>query len=1071
MESFIRKVEELLAKYSLSVVDRRGTEFLVTKVHPLDGLIKFDENLENECDVYNIHIPIPRLDGFIQYGTYRMPNTCMGMLHRTVEHGDKLHPVEVAYLFHRRGEAALDVLNPIRGGWKLRYLRPVRSRRGGTRNASGVMHFGSGRNSVDDGWYCRLSDLILIELERGLIIDERRSQRPGFIGYSTTNGSLLNILGKYSEFSTQRKSEADYYLKDSVHYNVPYPREDVSQFVDLSVVPQDVKATIRAALIYGTKIAPDGSLYNNKNYKVARLNTGIPFLNLVNARRITVARARYQALGMAKKELPLVRAQKERTIPGANMLTLRSEMAPEDSFIISESAAKRLLSVEEIELSYVVPRNTTINMSANPIPEDEAKLSLQLGTMRENKIERNGVLFTYHRLRGHVENLEDGINADRQLMQVRTTVGLTPTRVEVEDTYSRMPAQVVKIKGLRTTQLKVGSKLMDRYGNKGTVCKILPDQQMPKVYEDEDLVPVDMVYSPKIWKRKIGAAVKFEGMLGMASRKLDTEIVFDSDWSQWNLEEVLEQVKGLPRLHTVVHMDGTQEKAPVGVHYVHHLNHDPKSKFKVGMHRVETNGCRLTLVDKLHYERLGMRNLEGDYRRAREVALALGMEIDTSGKVPKPVPTEDTPSEVLDITRRMNRVHLKSELHCIPESDLHNTVADPRMWNNPTTYGRIETCQGTIYIPPGLTEPIMGHDNSLVLASELETANAVLAEEMWIRRQRGQRRNTATNEARLRNLINKYQSRLAKRLCGYIRESYYKRVRGIGGVAVANTDLSLDEVGIPEAVYKRYFKHSKLVMVRRHPIHRAYNTLVMKVVPIKDKHVIEINPDTIALEDGDHDGDLIEVIPINMPRGRLKKYMPSSMLKGHTDIGGKKSTEREQISGELGHSQHDIKYYTALSGAIAINISDNVVAAGYGLKQLFELYHFMAQTGLNAKHNSEQERLRMIQQISSAINRGNLNQAVDIAIRFMGWEITDPKEIRKNGIQVGDKYLTKDGARLKGILSKEAPVELGLVRKTIPQSVSDVLGIRISRDDDEELSQIQSADLEISDQIEEGAAT
>lgn len=282
------------------------------------------------------------------------------------------------------------------------------------------------------------------------------------------------------------------------------------------------------------------------------------------------------------------------------------------------------------------------------------------------------------------------------------------------------------------------------------------------------------------------------------------------------------------------------------------------------MNNIE-NGPKLTIIDKMLYHGHKLDMYREDYSKAEMIARSLGYTLDTRGSVPIITPAAPLgDEECIDITNRLERKYLNMEVHLIPKELVVGTVADQRLWEG-NLYGRIKTPNhGYIYLPPGLMRPIVGHDNSLILTSELHTANAVISEveSLSFQLTAGERK-APINGARVEEQNRKIQMRcdvlrqqLFRRLGLYTRDGFFPRMKGISGVVVVNNNLSDDEVGVPRAVVLKHFRESQTVMVRRHPIHRKFNSPVMRVRAMDTQWVIQLNEQVLKMLDGKLYGDV-----------------------------------------------------------------------------------------------------------------------------------------------------------------------------------------------------------------------
>lgn len=173
----------------------------------------------------------------------------------------------------------------------------------------------------------------------------------------------------------------------------------------------------------------------------------------------------------------------------------------------------------------------------------------------------------------------------------------------------------------------------------------------------------------------------------------------------------------------------------------------------------------------------------------------------------------------------------------------------------------------------------------------------------------------------------------------------------------------------------------------------------------------------------DSDGDLIEVIRVNLSEEVAETLKASNLLRQWGDISGKKKATRNKIDAELGWAQYTLKTFTALSGGIAIRLGEVAMEQGFGREQIEEVYHATAQHSLNAKHSTDQYRINLISKISEALlskRKKNPKEAAKLINEYMGWTDTEDGEII-------ERLCTTEPARDLALIRKKVPVEFASI--------------------------------------------
>lgn len=136
--------------------------------------------------------------------------------------------------------------------------------------------------------------------------------------------------------------------------------------------------------------------------------------------------------------------------------------------------------------------------------------------------------------------------------------------------------KVVKVYLAEKRKLKVGDKMSGRHGNKGIVCKIVPQEDMPFL---ADGTPVDMVLNPLGVPSRMNLGQLYETVLGWAGYTLGKRyknLIFEG----MSLDEISTELEraGLPPFGKAVLYDGMtglpfDQEVTVGVVYMLKLAH------------------------------------------------------------------------------------------------------------------------------------------------------------------------------------------------------------------------------------------------------------------------------------------------------------------------------------------------------------------------------------------------------------------------------------------------------------------------------------------------------------------
>lgn len=1009
----VEKVTNLLNQFGLVVHQQIGNLFK----------IKFKQaEIEEDAEIYNIHIPLVTKRNTLSYNNIdEISNPILAILPKQLKLGDDLTAVEAWYLMKRRPTDWHEFMSPAYKNWK-------------SSKKTDIAAFAV--SIPDDAWVARASEVVEVELYRGLAQDIKRAKEAGFNGFNATNGSVQHFLSKHCVFG----SVPTIALQGRIIFNSEVPENVVSKsnLIDLAAIPQETDATIRMHVFHGVQVKDNKLVQTKANSGGSYVLNAVPFRQFLSEKRMVVERAADQALPLKKKQKPIVRNIGGSHLQGINAIVMRSEEAPTDSYIVSESFAKRMLATRFVRRTYRLPDNTTVINSFKPIPREEIDAAIALG-VQVPRIRPGHALFRYVRndlgqaVVSDEKSLTDIIMQEKKTLEITTKEFLTPTATSTSRGWDRTACTVHQVEGLQIIDLKIGSKLIDLFSNKGTVCEIRKDQDMPILHLNEtEGYQVDVMYNPAIYKRKVGFSYKMAGLLGLQEfirediEDYKKRVVVDSKATAKDVLNMAKERK-TPRFYTVTYKDETFQTAKVALQFFMHLDQDPERKFKYSTNE----RCRLTLVDRGYLKKMQF-DIKSNFRKPNDIGKAIGVHADLINDIPelKGIPVqEESFGQVFQIQKRFDRRFLKTDVGTLPRSVVEDTVADPRLKE---MTGFIETDLGRIYAPANMFSSLVNHKNSIILPSELVTLNAILSEQISVNwliwkiktltedqenpdRIAVFKRKLDLGKKKVKSMVDQYYSKLMTRFANELSQAYNYRIPGIFGVASANNNLPIDTVGIPEFVWNRLKKFSNVHGIfRRHPIHRVYNCMPVKLVPTKG-YTIQINEKLMRLSDGDFDGDPVEILFMSPKQVSIfGKYNPQRLMLGWNDIKLKKFSRREARNSNLGYDQKFLKQYTAFSGAIAIELSERARAVGYGDTQVAQFYHYTAQTALNIKHR--RDGIQLINRLSDHFLKGKamkLAEFMDICVK------------------INPNFTEKDLRKLRGLFAAKRADKLLLTRNNI----------------------------------------
>lgn len=177
-----------------------------------------------------------------------------------------------------------------------------------------------------------------------------------------------------------------------------------------------------------------------------------------------------------------------------------------------------------------------------------------------------------------INNLVQCIIANYIAKRAKVMVAFTRERFALEagDGLPKGVLKIAKVYIAEKRKLKVGDKMSGRHGNKGIVCKIVPQEDMPFL---ADGTPVDVVLSPLALPSRMNLGQLYEAVLGWAGAELGKRYV-NPIFKGMSLDQIAIELEkaGLPAFgKTTVYDGGTglpfEHDVTVGVVYLLKLAH------------------------------------------------------------------------------------------------------------------------------------------------------------------------------------------------------------------------------------------------------------------------------------------------------------------------------------------------------------------------------------------------------------------------------------------------------------------------------------------------------------------
>jgi len=254
-----------------------------------------------------------------------------------------------------------------------------------------------------------------------------------------------------------------------------------------------------------------------------------------------------------------------------------------DAIIVSETAAKNLTSLHMYKEEIHIDRDDVLDLK-----KAKALFPLTLSKYDLSKYDEHGVI-----KKGATVKFNEPlviklvVNKDKPITSLEKTL-FKPYKLKLETWTHHHDGKVVSVNksgnNIRVfvktkSKAQIGDKLSGRYGNKGSISLILPDDKMPKNEKGE---PVHIIVTSAGVISRINPGQLIEATLGKVGKKTDKSYVLDQYSLTDNLKFAEEEAKkhGVEQYETLINPETGKpfpQKVFVGEPYTYKLFKDSES--------------------------------------------------------------------------------------------------------------------------------------------------------------------------------------------------------------------------------------------------------------------------------------------------------------------------------------------------------------------------------------------------------------------------------------------------------------------------------------------------------------
>jgi len=256
----------------------------------------------------------------------------------------------------------------------------------------------------------------------------------------------------------------------------------------------------------------------------------------------------------------------------------------EDAVVISESAAKKLSS-EHMYVTKIEKESDELKLGKKSFMANYPSLYTK---EQLDKLGDDGVIKP-----GQIVNQDDPLVIGTRMRKPEKGQGLFKASKSwltkyVETWDKEAPGVVtavfhddegVKVAVKSVVSSKIGDKLSGRYGNKGVISRILPDDQMPRVEGDK---PLEIVFNPLGLISRVNPSMLAEVALAKVARKTGKPYVMESFSKGSLVDFALNELKknNIPETETIFDpaTNRTLKNIMTGEQFIMKLHHVSESK-------------------------------------------------------------------------------------------------------------------------------------------------------------------------------------------------------------------------------------------------------------------------------------------------------------------------------------------------------------------------------------------------------------------------------------------------------------------------------------------------------------
>lgn len=260
----------------------------------------------------------------------------------------------------------------------------------------------------------------------------------------------------------------------------------------------------------------------------------------------------------------------------------------EDGTVISESAAKKLTSIHLYAFELEINKDITLNKEKFKIlfPRDAtikrlAKLNENGVIKKGERVEEGDILIAALKKKNQSQIEKQAANIHKSLNFEIGNAAITWNNDVpgiVQDVITT--GNLIKILVKTEEKAKEGDKIVGRYGNKGTISKIVPDNEMPKTLEGR---LIDVVMNPHAVPSRMNPSQILETAAGKIAEKNGKPFLVDNFSGEDYIQKIKNEMQhlGIKDKEVVVDPRYGELENPinVGKEYILKLQHQTKKKF------------------------------------------------------------------------------------------------------------------------------------------------------------------------------------------------------------------------------------------------------------------------------------------------------------------------------------------------------------------------------------------------------------------------------------------------------------------------------------------------------------